>query len=385
MVGAMGTPPPTSEGSTLESVEGRRTEPAARASERRGDVAPTLLELGAWYYDPRNSHPTPVRLIVLEGGRVLVSGPGVDIECAACELRIAAPVLGDTLDSVLLPSGAKCEMYAKDEIDRLRQLGGRPVPFGRIYRWEQSWALSLMAVVCVIGILIAGYQWAIPFGAARVARASPALAQRIGRGTLTLLDMTFEPSGLAPKEQRRIRALFEGVTRDYPGLPLKLELRQAHLANAFALSDGTVVLTDELVRLSEHDDMLVGIMFHEAGHVAHGHGLRRAIESSTLAVVAMAYYGEADQVTALAGSLPIAYAQSRYSRGEETEADDAALAGLLRNGKDPRRYAELLRALTRELGAERTELSYFSSHPATPERIQRFESAQSAAAMRPQR
>jgi predicted Zn-dependent protease len=97
----------------------------------------------------------------------------------------------------------------------------------------------------------------------------------------------------------------------------------------------------------------------------------------------MAYYGDADQVTALAGGLPIAYAQSRYSRGEETEADDAALAGLLRNGKDSRRYAELLRALTREHGAERPELSYFSSHPATLERIQRFESAESAAATRP--
>jgi Zn-dependent protease with chaperone function len=380
---ATGTRLQTSGGSTLVSAEGPRGEPATRASERLGDAAPTLLELGAWYYDPRNSHPVLVRLIVLQGGQVLVSGPGVDVECAACELRIAGPILGATLDSVLLPSGAKCEMYAKDEVGQLRLLCGRPVPFARIYRWEQSWALSLLAVACVAAILIAGYEWAIPLGAARVARASPALAQRIGRGTLTLLDMTFQPSGLSLKEQQRIRALFEGIARDYPGLPLKLQLRRAHVANAFALSDGTVVLTDELVQLAEHDDMLVGILFHEAGHVAHGHGLRRAIESSTLAVVAMAYYGAADQVTALAGGLPLAYAQSRYSRGEETEADAAALAGLLRHGKDPRRYAELLRALTRELGTERPELAYFSSHPATPERIQRFENAPSAAVPRP--
>jgi predicted Zn-dependent protease len=96
-----------------------------------------------------------------------------------------------------------------------------------------------------------------------------------------------------------------------------------------------------------------------------------------LALIAMAYYGDADQVTALAGGLPIAYAQSRYSRGEETEADAAALAGLLRHGKDPRHYADLLRALTRDLGAERPALAYFSSHPATSERIQRFENSPS--------
>jgi Zn-dependent protease with chaperone function len=294
------------------------------------------------------------------------------------DVRIAAPILGATLDAVLLPNGAKCEMYAKEAIDRLRQLSGRPVPFGRIYRWEQSWPLSLAAVACVIGALVTGYVWAIPLGAARLVRVWPSLAQRIGSGTLTLLDTTLEPSELGASEQRHLGALFTRVAADYPDIPLRLELRKAGFSNAFALPDGTIVLTDEIVRLSAHDDELEGVLYHEIGHVTHGHGLRRALESSAVAVIAMAYYGDADQVTALAGGLPIAYAQSRYSREEEMEADGVALDGLLRHGKDPRHYAEILRAIDGEAGPSSPEMRYLSSHPATNERILRFERASPA-------
>jgi Zn-dependent protease with chaperone function len=358
----------------LESAE-RLSAPerAAPASERSFERRVALFEIAAWYYDPRSSRPTDVCLIAHRDGRILVSGRGVDVECAASELRIAAPILGATLDAVLLPNGAKCEMYAKEAVEHLRQLSGRPVPFARIYRWEQSWPLSLAAVACVLGAVIVGYIWAIPLGAAHLAHAWPALAQRIGRGTLTLLDTTLGPTELEPSVQRRVGALFARVAADYPEIPLKLELRKAGFANAFALPDGTVVVTDEIVLLSNHDDELEGVLFHEIGHVTHGHGLRRALESSVFAAVAMAYYGDADQVTALAGGLPIAYAQSRYSREEETEADEVALEGLQRHGKDPRHYAAILRALEGELGPSRPEQRYFSSHPATHERIRRFE------------
>jgi Zn-dependent protease with chaperone function len=375
----MVTPQPTWEASTLASAERMSTtDPGVLFAESRGSSGPALLELDAWCYDPRSSRPIDVRLIVLDDGRVLVSGPGVDFECAVHELHISAPVLGATLDAVLLPNGAKCELYAKEAVDRLRQLCGRPVPFGRIYRWEQSWALSLVAVACVITAIVVGYFWAIPLGAAHVARTWPALAQRIGRGTLTLLDTTLQRSELAASEQRRLGALFTRVAADYPTLPLKLELRKGGVANAFALPDGTIVLTDEIVRLSVHDDELVGVLFHEIGHVVGGHGLRRALESSAFAIIAMAYYGDADQVTSIAGGLPVAYAQSRYSREEETEADSVALDGLLRQGKDPRHYARILRALESEAGPGGRAMRYFSSHPATHERIDRFERARPA-------
>jgi Zn-dependent protease with chaperone function len=348
---------------------------SAAATPRSAGAAPPI-ELDGDYYDPRRSQPVPVRLFVDcfgEDARLLVSGAGVDAECALAAVRISPPLLGATLDALLLPSGAKIETADKAAVDQLRRLGGRRVPFGRIHRAERSWALSLLATAVVIFALVSAYVWVIPWGALHLARSLPHLAQRIGRGTLALLDVAFRPSELHPSERERLRAVFQAVAADHPGVPLKLEFRQAGVANAFSLPDGTVVLTDEIVRLAQHDDELLGVLFHEAGHVAHGHGLRRVIESSALALLAMAYYGDADQVTALAGSLPLAYARSRYSREEELEADAAAFDGLRRHGKDTRHFARLLHALDRHSGGADRELEYLSSHPATRERVKRFE------------
>jgi Zn-dependent protease with chaperone function len=349
--------------------------PPAPSSERIISRGRTRLEIAAWYYDPRSSRPTDVRLITDGDERMIVSGPGVDVECAVRGLRVSAPMLGNTLDAIVLPNGAQCETADKEAVERLRELTERPVPFARIHRWESSWPVSLAAVACVVALIAIGYFWAIPIGAARLARSWPALAQRIGRGTLTLLDTALEPTKLSKREQRQLHALFARAAADYPALSLDLELRKAGFANAFALPDGTVVLTDEIVRLSTHDGALEGVVFHEIGHVVHGHGLRRALESSAFAFIAAAYYGDAERVSALGGGLPLAYAQSRYSRDEETEADDVALDGLIRHQLDPRHYARLLRALESESGPSRPELRYFSSHPATQERVRRFERA----------
>jgi Zn-dependent protease with chaperone function len=341
------------------------------------------LDLSASYYDSRSSQPIDARLVVDPAGRVLVSGAGIDAEWAASELRVEPPILGSTPRAVLLPNGAKLESLDEAAMARLQGLIGRPVPFATIYRWEQSWVAATGAAALVLAVLAASYLWIIPWGAAHVARSSPTLARKIGNGTLALLDTLFDESELSPAESARIRGVFERVKADYPRVWLTLELRKAGVANAFALPDGTVVLTDEIVRLSEHDDQLEAVLWHEVGHVVHGHGLRRVIESSLFAVLAMTYYGDADLVTTLAGGLPLVYAKSRYSRAEETEADGAALDGLQRHGKDPRHFARILALLERQQGPGAPELRYFSSHPAMHERIERFERAAASRDPRP--
>jgi Zn-dependent protease with chaperone function len=335
-----------------------------------------LLELSGSYYDPRSSRPLRALLRVDAERRVLVTANGVDVACAAAELRFSAPLLGATLTALRLPTGAALETADAAAVARLRELSGRPTSFGRIHRWERSNAVVALAAILTLATLLAGYLWLIPLGASQVARLFPVVSQQIGKGTLGLLDaLLLEPSRLAASDQQRLREHFEGLRADYPGVRLQLEFRSARVANAFALSDGTVVLTDELVALAGHDDQVIAVLLHEIGHVVFGHGLRRALRSSAFLVLMMSYYGDVAQLTAVAGSLPISYAQSRYSRQEEEEADGMALEGLRRHGKDPVCFARILRALVSEPGPERPELKYFSSHPAVAERAARFERA----------
>ncbi len=335
-----------------------------------------MFELAARYYDPQSSRQHAVSVLVHESGVVYISGLGIEVSCRLEDLRIAAPVLGDTLESLLLPSGAKCETLDASAVSRLRLLVGRRSHFDWVSRLEESWPAAVAATALVLGLLVSSYVWAIPALASGITRASPTLSHKIGQGTLSVLDLIFDPSELPEPQQVRIRGAFHAFALEHPELPLKLEFRKAGFANAFALPDGTIVLTDELVELSTHEAQVLGVLLHEIGHVALGHSMRRLMETSAVGVLALAYFGDADQVTAIASGLPALYATSRYSRGEETEADTAALEGMRRHGLEAVHFADMLRLLQREAGTGEAEKQYFSSHPATHERAERFDRAE---------
>jgi Zn-dependent protease with chaperone function len=164
------------------------------------------------------------------------------------------------------------------------------------------------------------------------------------------------------------------MSRLYPALPLTLTFRRANMANAFALPDGTVVVTDELVALAKIDNEILSVLAHEIGHVHRRHALRMALESSTAVLLASAYLGDVSQLTTLSVALPTVYTQAHYSRTHETEADTFALETLKACAIPPENFAHILRALQKASGAEFEHgLQYLSSHPPTPERIRRFE------------
>jgi Zn-dependent protease with chaperone function len=140
------------------------------------------------------------------------------------------------------------------------------------------------------------------------------------------------------------------------------------------LPDGTVIATDELVGLAKDDQEVLAVLAHEIGHVHHRHSLRMALESSTVVLLVSTYLGDVTQLTTLSASLPGVYAQARYSREHETEADTFALRHLDRSGISHRRFADILRALQTAAGPDPDRgLQYLASHPPTSERIRRFE------------
>ena len=57
-------------------------------------------------------------------------------------------------------------------------------------------------------------------------------------------------------------------------------------------TDGTVLVTDELVELAKNDDEIISVLAHEIGHLQRRHALRMALESSAIAVLASAYLGD---------------------------------------------------------------------------------------------
>ena len=159
-------------------------------------------------------------------------------------------------------------------------------------------------------------------------------------------------------------------------VPSWKEFRKAGMPNAFALPDGTIIMTDELVRLSKRDEEIFAVLAHEIGHIEHRHAARMAIESSAVGLVATFVLGDASQVAGIVGSLPAIYANAHFSRDHETEADLFALAYMRKVGLDPTAFADVLGRMTEHAGGDGPAVfQYVSSHPPTEERIARFSNA----------
>ncbi|MCK7469253.1 MAG: M48 family metallopeptidase [Desulfosudis oleivorans] len=73
------------------------------------------------------------------------------------------------------------------------------------------------------------------------------------------------------------------------------------------------------------DDELLAVLAHEAGHVAHRHGVQRIIQDSLLAFAISAVTGDASGTSQLFLGLPVMLTELAYSRDFEREADRYAL------------------------------------------------------------
>jgi Zn-dependent protease with chaperone function len=334
-----------------------------------------VKEFAGTYYDGLSSKPVSVRLMLDEQGMLHIEGlpePGL-YELSA--LRID-PRLGNTTRSISFPGAAKCECDDHEALDEFLRRAGRGKFAALIHRVESSWRGALLATLGLGIVFLIAFKWGIPVLARRVAQGiPPRLAYDLGQGTLAIFDKTLlSPSQLSAEQQHELERDFEGMSASYPDLPLHLVFRRGVGPNAFALPDGTVIVTDELVKLTDEPKEVLAVLAHEIGHVHHRHSLRMALESSTVVLLASAYLGDVTQLTTLSASLPGVYAQAHYSRDHETEADSFALDYLPKNGIAPKHFANALRKLQKVAGPDPERgLQYLASHPPTTERIERFE------------
>lgn len=140
--------------------------------------------------------------------------------------------------------------------------------------------------------------------------------------------------------------------------------------NAFALPDGTIVLTDELVELAGDDnDLVLGVLAHEIGHVDHDHSLRQLYRAAGVTALIMLIGGDIGSGTEdilVQGSALLALS---YSRDAERDADRYSVQLMHKAGRDPAAIARFFEILGEKLG-DKGEGDFFSTHPATPERVE---------------
>lgn len=341
-----------------------------------------MNDVPAVYFDGQSSAARPVNLrFDAAAGFLEIAGDGVALRVPRAEVSVDS-ALGRTHRFVRLANGARCEVQA-GALDALAAALG-PWDHGRgswLHRLERSWPLvaGSVAALAVVGWLAIYY--GVPWAARHVAFLLPASVTReLGKETLETFDDTFfKLSALPARRQAELQRKFrEFIAKSGDADSYRIAFRRSDPigANALALPSGDIVITDDLVKLAQDDDELLGVLAHECGHVVHRHALRGVLQNSTVFVVIALITGDVSSATAFGGALPAFLLQNKFSREFESEADAHAVKMMRAAGLEPAHLARMLESLSREHGESKlSALKYLSSHPPTPERIKAIEDA----------
>ena len=239
-----------------------------------------------------------------------------------------------------------------------------------IWKLERTPSLIVFSLVFVSLMVFVTVQWGIPSASKYVAFQLPAntLNQIGDEAERYILDMT-APSQLHTARQQKIlkdyRKLIAGDT------PAKVLFRQGNRlgANALAIPNNTIILTDELVELAQNDQEIFGVLAHEQGHLAERHSLQQALSSLGFSIILLAITGDG---TDLVSTLPVALVGASYSRNFESEADHYALNIMHAQGIPTIHFAHFLERLAQDTDEDtsKSPLDFLQSHPATQKRIQ---------------
>ncbi len=318
------------------------------------------------------------QILLDEKGRVTIKAGGTDeIRLHVRSIRVPGPGEGG-MRALLLPDGSVFETADADGVDaliRLRAARGSSFLDGLI---ESQWhyALISLAIIALGGWLVV--TTLLPFAARKAAEHLPeSVAKTVGAESLRSLDQgVFAPSNLDANRRAVIQARFAKIAAyakgpDLPPLTLVFRRGNAVGPNAFALPDGSIVMTDELVELSRDPDELAAVLAHEAGHVVNRHGMRMVVQDSILTLALLLFAGDVFSASSLAVALPAMLLKNGYSRDFEREADRYALRYMRDSRIDPGRMSAILKRMTEKTGADGTP-SLLSTHPSYEEREKIF-------------
>ena len=130
--------------------------------------------------------------------------------------------------------------------------------------------------------------------------------------------------------------------------------------------DYSVHVTTSLMEILESENEIAGILAHELGHIQCGHYNNFAL-SDTVKTIMGANLEKADDLAQAIGNINMELKESKFSREQETEADNYGVKLLVKAQYDAWGLYNAMKRFD-ENGLE-TEANAFNSHPASEERL----------------
>jgi len=351
------------------------------------------MDIDGYWYEAQQSKQQTVILRLSEAGLVDVLATNARakplLSCQVQQLSFS-PRLGNSTRYAYFPDGQKFETSNNDAIDSIAQQYTRNASQW-LYRLETHWRYVIVALL-ILGASVTWFaKYGVPMSAKAIAMATPqSWVNQAGEQTLNFFDEKFtQPSMLDESVRKRVAEHFDPIIQAHPHLNLQLLFRDSDIgANAFALPNGIIIFTDDMIMAAKDDDELLSVMAHEIAHIHYRHGMRGVIQSSLIGFGFMLLAGDVSGAAEIFLGIPVLLTHLGYSRDFEREADDYALAYMLENNIDPAHFSRLMMRISQSecvisdskptppdcFGRSMTQ-RYLSTHPGLDERVKKFDPA----------
>ena len=205
---------------------------------------------------------------------------------------------------------------------------------------------------------------------------SNAEIQEYVKSYITQTDAQSQVCGANDAYTKRLNKIVSGIT-SVEGIPLNFKVYKTNDINAFACADGSIRVYSGLMDVMDDDEVL-GVIGHEIGHVAHEdtkNAFKKALQTSALIDVIGSTGSTAAALTdSQIGVIAQNLASSKFSKSQESNADDYGYDFLKKHGKNPRAMVKAFQKLKQmedAAGGNATGglAQLFSSHPDINKRI----------------
>ena len=155
-----------------------------------------------------------------------------------------------------------------------------------------------------------------------------------------------------------------------------IRIVDADVLNAFACPGGKIYVYKGLIKFLDNEAQLAGVIAHEMAHISNRHSTRQMTKQFGVASLTDLLLGQtSNQYAQLAAQMAGTLGGLAFSRSDEYEADNHAVKYLSDTGYNPLGIAGFFQKMTADGQAGGTSLTFLSTHPSPPDRIQKIQEA----------
>lgn len=236
---------------------------------------------------------------------------------------------------------------------------------GHANKLKERSHLSVIAfVIALIGILLAGYFYGLPWMAEKAAELIPEEYDNE-------LGDTFTGSFISGN---KVDSLKTTALNQYASnlklnntKKLKFYVVDDTTVNAFAVPNGSIVVFTGIINKMKTHEELAALIGHEVTHVNRRHSMKALCRSASAYIFISAILGDVNGLVTVVADNMNTLQNLSYSRSFEEQADEEGLELMLQNNINPVGMKNLFYRLKES--EQLTIPEFLSSHPVTDSRI----------------